>query len=176
MTTNQTILDSTKAGDLIQVNLAEMKGQVADQIRAFLLNMMPQAAFDKVISDAFDKLTKPRRVNTGDRWNEKWEDKPSELEEMVTTEMRRIMQERVKSWAKQWETRASQDIDDTLSMNLHVLANECAKAHLQSVGNSILSSALSAMSAAASGSVVCTGCRRVGHPGDYCGCGRLFEG
>jgi len=138
------ILEATKTGELIQVNMGEIKTQVADQIRAFLLNMTPREAFDQIIDIAWNRLTKPRveKVRTDHYGPEKTVEKPSELEEMVTTEMRKILMARVEEWGKTWATRDLEEKDAVLLAGLREIANECAKAHLASVGESIFSRVL----------------------------------
>ena len=169
--TNATLLDSTKTGELMQVNLGEIKGQVADQIRAFLLNMMPQAAFDRVIADAWEKLTKPR-LPEKDQWgHSRGEAKPSELEEMVTGEMRTIMLARVREWSSDWAKRESASVDGVLRTSLDQLATACAQTHLTTIGREILERAMSSMS----DMKLCDRCQRFGRPNSNCVCGNHIK-
>jgi hypothetical protein len=160
-------------GALVQVSLKDVDGKLADQVRTMLMNMLPDSAFEHIIQAVFDKLTKPRveKINTGYSGDNKTIEKPSELEEMITNQMRSLMVARVKAWGEQWAKREVGAVDDVLGARLNNLATECAKVHLQSVGDSILSSALSSI-----GSLrTCGHCQRVGRPGDQCSCGYRID-
>lgn len=165
------MLAGTQKGELVQVNFTEMKDQIADQIRAFLLNSMPKAAFDNVIQVAWDKLTKPRIVQVGGGYHATKEERPSELEEMVTAEMRKAMLGRVKTWSVEWANREAGTIDATTQAALEALATKCAQLHLQTVGQQIVSHALTTMSLSQGTIRPCTTCGRLGTAGDYCACG-----
>jgi len=163
------ILEATKTGELVQVNMTEIKSQVADQMRAFLLNMLPKEAFDKIIETVWTRLTQPReeKVRDGHYGQERTVTKPSELEEMVTNQMRAVLLARVKEWGERWAARDSEDIDDALLVSFRELANECAKTHLQSVGDSIVSRTLALLQ----NQRACGSCSRIGQAGESCVCG-----
>jgi len=57
---NKLTLGASKGSGFVQFNLDDVKDKVADQMRVFLLNMMPANAFSQVIEIAFKKLTEPR--------------------------------------------------------------------------------------------------------------------
>lgn len=164
-------MTDTKKGDLIQVNLKDVEGKLADQVRALLMSLLPNEAFDHIIQVAFDKLTKPRREKSISPYSNEMVDKPSELEEMITNQMRALMVARVKAWGAEWEKREAGAIDDVLGSRLTALATACAKVHLQSVGDSILSRALSEMGSLRQ----CGHCQRVGRPGSLCQCGSQID-
>lgn len=96
-----TIIPNPENGQLVTIDMTQVKDKVADQIRDFLLNMMPKEAFDQVIESSWRNLTQPRAGNK-DSYGRAAPDKPSELEEMVTNTMRQELRKRVASWSKAW--------------------------------------------------------------------------
>ncbi len=129
--TDMAILKVTEGGDLAQVNFAQMKDQVADQVRAFLMNALPRDAIAQLCETAWKNLTQPRYQ------------KPSELEEMITDEMRKQLQVKVNEWGNTWF--GSDDADAASIDVLRKLTEVAAKAYLESVTMGIVHTATKAM-------------------------------
>ena len=106
---NAIILSATRDGGMVQLNLDDMKGKVADQMRAFLLNMLPAEAFDGVIEQAFKRLTEPRAPKNDRYGKPQGSEQPSELEEMVIIEMRKQLATKVEEWGKKWKDTSAAD-------------------------------------------------------------------
>lgn len=160
------VLSSTNEGQLVQFNLDDVKGKVADQMRAFLLNMMPAKAFNEVIELAFKKLTEPRPVldyqGKLDRANPY---QPSELEEMVIVEMKGQLSEKVREWGKRWkETPAAERARDKLMKDM---IDRAAGSFMTQVSASIINGAIDAM-ASATKTVKCSSCSNLAPKGASC--------
>jgi hypothetical protein len=168
--TDQNILDSTEKGELVQFNLVDMKDQVADQMRAFLLNMMPKEAFDQVIEASWKKLTEPRPEVRDSYGHIKAPAKPSELEDMITVEMRQELRKRVAAWAVEWGKT------DDCSLGAKTMFSELIAAasgqFIHRVGVQIVQEAAQVLSSGAGLDVVqCTGCHRTAIKSQMCQCG-----
>jgi len=167
--TELSVLAATGGGVLPQVNMADMKDHVSDQIRAFLLNMMPKQAFDQVIGVAWRGLTEPR-PEVRDKYNNvKHPERPSELEEMITTEMREQMKQRVAEWAIEWKVTPACDLGaKTMFTELVDLA---AGKFVHFVAAQIVGEAASALAANATAVGSCQSCNSVCIKGAQCNCG-----
>lgn len=143
MNKNDIILDATRDGGVVKFNLDDAKGQIADQIRAFLLNMMPAAAFDSVIDVAFKKLTEPRPEVKNNYGTVTQKAGPSELEEMVMDEMRRQLSVKIAEWGKRW--RDTPDAERARDETMNLLVQTAAREFMTNVSHSIVSQAISAV-------------------------------
>ena len=170
MTDNEAILDATKTGALVQFDLANMKDQVADQMRAFLLNMMPKEAFNGVIETAWKKLTEPRKNIKDSYGRVTQKEAPSELEEMTTMAMREELKKRVAKWQLEWAKTADCDLGAKTMFN--ELVNKAAGQFIQRVGVQIVNEAAQVLSSGASlDTVQCSSCHRTALKGQSCQCG-----
>ena len=137
------ILEATKDGQLVQINYAEIKDQIADQVRAFLLNMMPKETIGQVCEIAWKNLTEPRPVVLDSYSQVKTPAKPSELEEMVTDIMRKKMMDSVAAWGQEWRT--SPELMRETDTRMTQMIEHAAKTHLHAVGQSIISRAIESL-------------------------------
>ena len=162
---NELILGTTKDGGLVQFNLDDVKGKVADQMRAFLLNMMPAQAFNQVIETAFKKLTEPRpALDYQGKPDRSKPEKPSELEEMVVAEMRKQLAEKVAEWGKKWrETPVAERVRDKLMSDL---IDRAASGFVARVASQIVQESLANFDAAAN-TIVCA-CGRIAPRNQSC--------
>lgn len=164
------IVDATKNGQLVQINMNEIKDQVGDQIRAFLLNMMPKEVFDNVIETAWKNLTEPRPPKP-DQWgNVRGETKPSELEEMVTNAMRQELRKRVSEWGEEW--RQTDDCELGAKTMFKELTEMAAGKFINRVAAQIVQEAAGVLASGAHVQTVnCGSCHRTAVPGNQCSCG-----
>lgn len=142
-----------------QFNLDDVKGKVADQMRAFLLNMMPASAFDQVIEVAFKKLTEPRPEEKDRYGNTKRPAGPSELEEMVLIEMRKQLAAKVAAWAEEWKN--TPDCARARDEAMLALIDKAAGTYVHRVASQIVSTAFDALSSHCEAVMACSGCGRV---------------
>ena len=170
MTSDQNILDSTKKGELVQFDLANMKDQISDQMRAFLLNMMPKEAFNGVIETAWKKLTEPR-PEVRNSYGQNTPAKPSELEEMTTIAMREELKKRVAKWQLEWAKTA--DCDLGVKTMFNELINKAAGQFIQRVGAQIVEEAATTLSADGVNYTNCGACGQRAVSGITCGCGHF---
>ena len=170
MTGDQNILDATKKGELVQFDLTNMKDQISDQMRAFLLNMMPKEAFNQVIETAWKKLTEPK-PEVRNSYGSNRDAQPSELEQMITVEMKSQLKLRVEAWGKEWGSGKECSLGAKAMFNEMV---EVASAgFIHRVGVAIVRDAASALASHATASVPCSSgvCCNSVIPGTMCGCG-----
>jgi hypothetical protein len=164
------ILNKTKDGQLVQLNMADMKDKISDQIRAFLLNMMPKEAFDQVIDSAWRNLTEPR-PEVKDSYNRVTQmASPSELEEMVTTQMRQQLRKRVSEWSAEWSQTPACELG-AKSMFTE-LVDMAAGKFIHRVSCQIVQEAAGVLAGAAQiQSTQCGSCHRQSIQGQQCSCG-----
>lgn len=162
------IIDATKNG-LVQINMKEVKEQVADQLKAFLLNMMPKEAFDQVIDVAWKNLTEPR-PEVKKPYGQNTPAKPSELEEMVQVAMREELKKKVATWQIEWAKTDSANIAAKAAFS--ELVAKASGEFIHRVGVQIVNEAASILSEQASISYVhCRSCSNRVVSGTTCSCG-----
>lgn len=159
MTDDKTILDSTKDGALVLPNIADMKGQVADQVRAFLLNMLPKEVFERVVEQAWKQLTEPQVEVKTDHYGRtvSEETRPSYLAQLVIDELKQQIQQIVKKWGDDW--RGSDAAQRQARRALDSSIERAAELHMKAVGADIVGRTLDAMHEAMRGRV-CKVCSR----------------
>lgn len=170
MNQNQMILAADGAPTF---NLNDVKGVVADQMRAFLINMMPKEAFDQVIETAWRKLTEPRPEEKSQYGNVKTPARPSELEQMVTKQMREELQKRVKEWGEEW--RKNEDCDLGVKTMFAELIDVASSRVIRRIATDVVMEAAQALGSSSSSPsnniVPCGGCSKPAFSGQSCGCG-----
>lgn len=154
----------------VSIDVDQVKAQIGDQVRAFLINMLPREAFDGAIETAWRKLTEPRpQLDYRGNVDKSKPVRPSELEEMVTTAMKEQLQERVKEWAVEW--RKTPDCEIAGKAMLSELVEKAAGVFIQRVAGGIVLEAAEALAGNASTVTNC-GCGRVVIRNQQCGnCG-----
>lgn len=170
MPDNEAILDATKKGEMVQFNLANIKDQVADQMRAFLLNMMPKEAFNEVIETAWKKLTEPK-PEIRNSYGSNRDAQPSELEQMITVEMKSQLKKRVEAWGKEWGS--GEDCTLGAKAMFNEMVEVASAGFIRRVGVSIVQEAAGALASQASAMVPCSSssCYNSVVPGTSCRCG-----
>lgn len=165
-----TTIPSPKDAQLVPIDMAQVKDKVADQIRVFLLSMMPKEAFDQVIDSAWRNLTQPRPAEKGSYGSTTKPERPSELEEMVTNSMRQELRKRVASWGDAWsKTDACELGAKTMFTELVDMA---AGKFIQRVSCQIVQEAASVLAGAGHLSPTqCGSCHRPAIQGQKCSCG-----
>lgn len=152
---------------LSHVNINDVKEQIADQLRAFMTSLIPKEAFDKVIQDSWDRLTKSRKVNKGSSYSPDWVESPSELDEMVTAEMRQQLKLKVDAWGKEWSK--TYDADDSAKQVLFELVNHAAGAFIRNAARGVVDEAVLAIKANCA--IKCGGCSKPAIRSTNCPCG-----
>jgi len=167
---NNDLVHADKA-KLVSIDMAKVKEHVGDQLRAFLLNMMPQEVFDQVIESSWRNLTEPRpELDNYGRPKSGGQTRPSELEEMVTAEMRTQLKAKVADWGKEWrESDACADASKGLLKELVEIAsggfiNRVAATIVQEAAGTIAEGGRPRMT-------ICCGCNRNAFSGQQCPCG-----
>lgn len=152
----------------LMIDMSQVKDQVGDQLRAFLINMLPKEALDQVIETSWRKLTEPRpELDYNGRPKRDGKTLPSELEAMVTDAMRAELKKRVGEWAAEWAKTS--DCETTAGTLLSELVEKAAGGFMRRVASSIVVEA--AASLAGQGSVIACGCGRASFRGQSCICG-----
>ncbi len=171
MDNDQSILDATKKGEMVQFDLVNMKDQISDQMRAFLLNMMPKEAFDRVIETAWKQLTEPRPEIKNSYGTVTQDEKPSELEEMIMVEMRAELKKRVAAWAAEWGK--TEDCSLGAKVMFSELVSAASSKFIHRVGAQIVREAAGVLSNNEIVAAPCANgsCYRSCVPGSQCQCG-----
>jgi hypothetical protein len=155
---------------LATIKIDDMKGQVADQLRAFMMTLIPKEAFDKVVEASWERLTKPRRMNKGNEYHPNWVELPSELDEMVTAEMRTQMLAKVKEWSVKW--RETYDAEQGAKQVLAELVNQAAGAFIHNAARGIVDLAVNnALDAHDEIRMNCGSCYQPTRTNSTCRCG-----
>lgn len=141
------------------LDMSQVKDQIGDQLRAFLINMLPQEALDQAIETSWRKLTEPRKeLDYNGRPKRDGKTIPSELEQMVTEAMREQLKKRVAEWAEEW--RKTPDCDAAAKPMLSELIDRAASGFVHRIAGGIVREAAEALAGNA-------------NPVAYCNCGRL---
>ena len=141
---------------------------IGDQLRAFLVNMLPKEAVDQVINTAWRKLTEPRPELDYNGRPKQGKMLPSELESMITDMMREQLKTLVATWASEWAK--TPDCEVAAKGMLSELIEQAAGGFMRRVAASIVVEAATTLSG--TGSVVACGCGRVSLRGGTCFCGQ----
>lgn len=156
--------------------MSEQKSQVpplpiTDGVREFLLSLIPKESIDKAIEDSWKRLTQPRKVNKGSDYSPRWEEQPSELDEMVMAEMRRTLKDKVRAWGREWQD--SEMASDAAQQALSELVNHAAGTFIRNVARNIVDRAVGELTTKFDEVTDdCKGCYRTVVRGTTCTCGR----
>lgn len=166
MPADQVILQSTAEGALALPSAADMQRQITDQIRALMLNMLPRETVDKLVDNAWKHFTTPQTIKTGDRYNEKIEERPSPLQQMFNSEMQTQIVAIVKEWGEEFRKAAYEDETVTAAImeRFRELSEAAGRGYMQSVTKAAVTMAVSECGR----SCVCRGCHRFAPGGKSC--------
>ncbi|MGD9725368.1 MAG: hypothetical protein AB7L09_03050 [Nitrospira sp.] len=145
-----------------------IKDQIGEQLRGFLLSMIPQQALDEVVETSWRKLTEPR-PETDYSGRPTGKTRPSELEEMVMAAMREQMKNRVAEWAAEWKRTPACELGAKTMFS--ELVEAAATGFVQRVAVGIVTEAAATLASNAMVQTVSCSCGATAISGARCGCG-----
>ncbi len=156
---NDIKLTMKEDGSLAIPDLNDLRTKLAANLKSGILAALPEEYFHAQVDECFRLLTEPRQVGvTGDeRCNECrrsgyrerkvcvhiTKEGPSEVQEMILTQMRERVREAVAGFTKRWAEGGITDHD--IVDRLERITQQSAKTYMQKVGEEIVQSALTAL-------------------------------
>jgi hypothetical protein len=156
-------------GNLVLPDFSELKKKLAENLKSGIFSALPDEFFDHQVQVAFEALTKPRanmpakgdrrcdacRASTYGHPKGRPEcphnlvERPSEVQEMIQTEMRERLKEKIEALSKKWSERGI--TDEFILDRLSRMVEATGKAFVTHAAELALKGALSNLAARVTG-------------------------
>jgi hypothetical protein len=141
-------------------SLSDIQTKIREKVQDALLEFIPETHWNALIKRCWEDLTQPK---PGKGYGQG--PSPSELENLIRVEMKRLLVDTIQQWASAW--RLSPEVQGEAQTILQMVVKEAANAFLLQVGSEIVGRAVSSIHSEA----VCPSCHRPAVQGQSCSCG-----